>query len=319
IPERMKGILLTEFKNAYTFSSDIPVPKIKRDNEILIKVTVAGYCQSELLVQHGEFEAIMKHQDLPVIPSHECAGIVVQIGAKVDNIKVRLWDRVGATFPKNGCGDCPDCRSKRPRYCGESVLCGVTGDGAAAEYMIADSQWTVALPDTMSFEVGACLMCAGPTVYCGLKTANLSPGETVAIVGAGGLGHIGVQFAKLRGLRVVCVDNREAPLRLVKGLKYSSDFALDATKGVEYALKTIGGDVDPTLMATDSIPAHEYGLKLTKKHGTFVIIGQPTDPIPIHYDYLIFRNLTIKGSLLTDPETLREMVELVAEKGLYFI
>ncbi|KIJ55953.1 hypothetical protein M422DRAFT_40858 [Sphaerobolus stellatus SS14] len=252
----MKGIILTEFKKPYTFSSDIPVPKIKRDNEILIKVVVAGYCRSEILVQQGEFAAMMKHQDLPLIPSHECAGTVVEIGAKVDNLKV--GDRVAATFPKNSCSRCEDCRSNMPKYCNEDFLYGVTADGAAAEYMVADSQWTVVLPETMSFAVGACLMCAGATIYGGLKTANLSHGETVAIVG-----HIGVQFAKLMGLRVVCVDNHEAPLRLVKGFKYSPDYILDSKNGVQWALEQIEGVVDAAIRTTDDLPAFDYGLSLT--------------------------------------------------------
>jgi len=113
------------------------------------------------------------------------------------------------------------------------------------------------------------------------------------------------------------VDARQAPLDLVKNLRYAPDFVIDSTKGVDFAKKEIGGEgADATLMATDAIPAHEYGLQLTRKHGTFVVIGQPFDPIPVHYNHLIFRNITIMGSLLGDAQTTKEMVDLVAAKGI---
>ena len=84
----MKGILLTEFGKPYTFSSDIPAPKITNDNDVLIKVAVAGYCRSEKLIQDGEFALMMQGRELPMVPSHECAGVVVQVGANVKNVKV---------------------------------------------------------------------------------------------------------------------------------------------------------------------------------------------------------------------------------------
>ncbi|KIJ23322.1 hypothetical protein M422DRAFT_39670 [Sphaerobolus stellatus SS14] len=315
-PSIMKGLLLTEFNKPYRFSTDIPVPKLETEDDVLVKIAVAGYCHTEMMVQSGEWadKITATGRSLPLIPSHEGVGTIVEVGANVKHLKV--GDRVGSLTMQHSCGTCSDCKQGLPKFCDKNEMYGVSRDGAAAEYMVVDSKWTISLPSQLSFESAAPLMCAGTTIYSGLKVADLQPGQTVAIIGAGALGHIGIQFAKCMGLKVVCVDARQAPLDLVQKLKYAPDFALDATKGVDYALKTISGDVDATLMATDSLAAHEYGLQLTKKHGTFVIIGQPTDPIPIHYSHLIFRNLTIKGSLLTDPETLKEMVTLVAEKGI---
>ncbi|KIJ35816.1 hypothetical protein M422DRAFT_61229 [Sphaerobolus stellatus SS14] len=312
----MRGLQIVEFKKPYALSHDIPVPQITRDNEVLIKVAVAGYCHTEMMVQNGEFEKMMPPQNtLPLIPSHECTGVVVAVGSKVTNIKA--GDRVATPPLKNPCGTCSDCKKGLSKFCQNADHAGVIANGAAAEYMVSDSNWTVVLPKQISFEAAAPLMCAGATIYSGLKTADLKPGQTVAIIGAGALGHLGIQFAKCMGLRVVCVDSRQAPLDLVRGLKYAPDFAIDATKGVEYALKEIGSEgADATLMATDAIPAYEYGLQLTRKHGTFVVIGQPFEPIPIHYTHLIFRNITIKGSLLSDAEGIREMVQLVADKGI---
>ncbi|KAF8577532.1 GroES-like protein [Ramaria rubella] len=325
IPKTMKGLQITEFKKPYKLSNGIPVPQINRDNEVLIKVAVAGYCHTEMMVQNGEFESKMHGGNtLPLVPSHEGTGVIVAVGSRVSNVKVphcaqlvQVGDRVATLCIRNPCGKCSDCKQGIPKYCEGADMSGVISNGAGAEYMIADSNYTIPLPSNLDFDSAAPLMCAGATIYCGLKTADLKPGQTVAIIGAGALGHLGIQFAKCMGLRVVSVDSRQAPLDLVKSLKYAPDYAIDAMKGVDFALQEIGGEgVDATLMATDAIPAHEYGLMLTRKHGTFVVIGQPFDPIPIHYNHLIFRNLTIKGSLLSDAQMAKEMVDLVAEKGI---
>lgn len=218
---------------------------------------------------------------------------------------------------KNACGKCSECRRQTPKYCENVEMLGLTVHGAAAEYVVADAAWVIHLPQSLSFETAAPLMCAGCTVYCALKTANLNSGDTVAIIGVGALGHLGVQFAKCMGLRVVCVDSRQAPLELAKSLKYKPDHVIDATKGVEHALAELKGhDVDAVIMCTDSVPAHEYGLQLVRKHGTYVVVGQPFEPIPVHYRNLIGKNLTLKGSLLSDPTLAQEMVNLVAEKGI---
>lgn len=316
IPTTMKGWQIVEWKQPYKFSTDIPVPQIERPNEILIKIAVAGYCHTEMMVQNGEFAPKMTAGNkLPLIPSHEGVGVVAAIGSSVKTVKV--GDRVATLTIKNVCGECGDCKKGLIKYCQTADHSGVIANGAACEYMVADEAWTIPLPPSLTFEAAAPLMCAGATIYCALKTANLSAGQSVAIIGAGALGHLGVQFAKCMGLRVVCVDVRQAPLDLVKGLKYAPDYAIDATKGVEYALQEINDEgVDATIMATDAIPAYSYGLQLTKKHGTFVVVGQPFESIPIHYNQLIFRDLTIKGSLLSDPDLAREMVNLVAEKGI---
>lgn len=311
--ETMRGLQIIEFNKNYQYVTNIPVPKIVKPNEVLIKVAVAGYCHSEVMVLNGEFAHKLR-APLPLIPSHEGTGIVAEIGSQVTNVKV--GDRVGTLTFKNICGTCFDCKNDLARYCEHSDMLGLGLDGAAAEYMVADSDWIVHIPSNLDFEAAAPLMCAGATIYCGIKQTGLKPGETLAIIGAGALGHLGVQFAKCLGLKVVCVDTRQAPLDLVKSLKYPPDFAIDATKGVEYALSEIGGSVDAVITATHSLAANEYGLKLVRKHGTFVAIGLPSDPIPIHYNHLVFRNIHIKGSLLSSTTLAQEMVNLVAEKGI---
>lgn len=219
---------------------------------------------------------------------------------------------------KNPCGDCEDCNNGIQTACNRLQLCGVTVDGAAAGYMVADGNATIKLPRSISFKAGAPLMCAGATVYAGLKKANLKAGQTVAIIGIGALGHLGVQLAKCIGLRVIAVDSRQAPLDLVKDLKYAPDFAINSsTTTAEQAFREIGEEgVHGVIVVADTNAAYDFGLRLVRKHGIIVAIGLPQEAIMVHYGDLIFRNLTLKSAQLGSPEVTREMVDIVAKHGI---
>ncbi|KAF8587918.1 GroES-like protein [Ramaria rubella] len=315
IPKVMKGLQITKYKKPYLFSTDIPVPQLERKNEILIKIAVAGYCHGDLMIQNSDIQNMPLGATLPMIPSHEGAGIVMAIGSEVTNFKI--GDRVGTMAYKNPCGNCVDCQSGMRRVCESLQLCGVTVNGAAAEYMVADGFSTIPIPPSISFEAAAPLMCAGSTIYAGLKRADLQKGQMVAIIGVGGLGHLGIQLAKCMGLRVVAVDVRQAPLDLAKGLKHPPDYVIDATKGIDNAIKELGGEgVDASIIAADANAAFEFGLDLTRKHGTFVAIGLSPEPMLVHYNHLIFRNLTLKGAQLGSPELTKEMVDLVVANDI---
>jgi D-arabinose 1-dehydrogenase-like Zn-dependent alcohol dehydrogenase len=322
IPKTMKAIRLHEYGGDYRFHDDIPVPSNLGDYEVLIAIKSAGFCHTELLVRDGIFKA----KQLPIIPSHEPTGTIVAMGKKVSN-EFKLGDRVGALNMCNTCGECPDCLNDKPLYCQDFNATGITIDGAFAEYQKADSRWVVPLPDEISFEQGAPLMCAGATVFNAVEKCALKKGEILAIVGIGALGHLAVQFAKCMELKVVAIDNRPEPLELANKLKYSPDLILDSSKiDAINAVKQIDSlkltanntypGADATLVLTDVIPAYKYSFNITKKHGTLMVVGQPVEPIPIEFRDLIFRDITVKGSLLANIESARRMIKFVAQYGI---
>ena len=322
LPKTMKAIRLHEYGGDYQFHDDVPVPSDLDEYDVLIAIKSAGFCHTELLVRDGIFRA----KQLPLIPSHEPTGVIVSMGKKVSN-EFKLGDRVGALNLAHACGQCPDCLNEKSLYCGTFNATGITIDGAFAEYQKADSRWLVPLPDSMSFEQGAPLMCAGATAFNAIEKCGLKKGEILAIVGLGALGHLAVQFAKCMDLKVVAIDNRPEPLELMKTLKYSPDLIIDSSKtDAENAIKQIQSlqstapdvypGVDVALVLTDPIPAYKYALAITKKHGTMVVVGQPRESIPIEFRDLIFRNITIKGSLLATAESARRMVNFVAQHGI---
>lgn len=260
---------------------------------------------------------------------------------------IQVGDRVGVIAFRDPCGECYDCQLSEKGiipgarvYCDKKTFMGIYSDGAAAEYMLADERFVVPLPDALPFETAAPLMCAGMTIYRAIKVSGARPGQTVAFVGIGALGHLGVQFAKAMGMRVVAIDARDAPLEMIKTLKYSPDVVLDSRHGVKAALDAIGGGgVDVCLVATHVNEAFTYGLDITRRHGVFVAVGIPAEPIvrfcafrlrcvkhkmahivffffqPVHTNHIIFRDITVKGTFMSDTASVKEMVDLVAEKG----
>lgn len=196
---------------------------------------------------------------------------------------------------------------------------GVQTDGCFAEYVKCDSRSTTRLPDAVSFMSAAPLACAGRTVWRAVLKAGLKKGEWLGIIGSGGgLGHLGVQFAKALGLQVVGVDAREEGLELSK--KYGADVVADARKGKESVVKEVhavtnGEGVDATINLSDHKDAAAIACAVTKMHGTMVQIAQP-DNIEIPFPEIIFRDIRIIGSLISSAKESEGMLECIAEHGV---
>jgi D-arabinose 1-dehydrogenase-like Zn-dependent alcohol dehydrogenase len=323
IPKTMKAIRLHEYGGNYQFHDDVPVPSDLDDDDVLIAIKSAGFCHTEMLVRDG----IYKAKQLPIIPSHEPSGIIVAMGKNVSN-EFKIGDRVGALSWNHTCGKCADCLNDKPYYCDEYNGTGLSIDGAFAEYQTADSRWLVPLPDEVSCEQGAPLMCAGATAFYAIEMCALKKGEILGIVGIGALGHLAVQFAKCMELKVVAIDNRSEPLELIQKLKYPPDLTIDSSKidainantqidTLHSTTKNNYPGVDATLVLTGAIPAYKYALAITKKHGTMMAVGLPSvEQLPIDLHDLIGRDITIKGSMLASIESARRMVKFVAQYGI---
>jgi propanol-preferring alcohol dehydrogenase len=180
----------------------VPVPKDLSPNDLLIKVAVASLCHTDFMVQEG-----IMGTKLPCTGSHEGAGTVVATGSDVKGFQV--GDRVMSGIIYHPCRACKDCLGPEnySQYCAHSDgYLGVTAPGFFAEYARIDASQAAKMPDRVSFQTAAPLACAGCTVWRGIILTDPKAGEWVAIVGSGGgLGHLGTQFAKARGLNVIGV------------------------------------------------------------------------------------------------------------------
>ncbi|KAI0016437.1 alcohol dehydrogenase GroES-like domain-containing protein [Xylariomycetidae sp. FL0641] len=314
----MKAAQLVEYKQPYQLKT-VQTPKIK-DHELLVKVHAAGFCHSDVQVLNGQFGT-----KLPIIPSHEPAGVVAEVGSSCTG-RFKVGDRVGVLNFKNACAQCVGCGlSKReykyfdPRYCDNRETAGFQHDGAFAEYMVADPETTVLLPDSLPFEQAAPLMCAGATVWGGLEkaTTGLAPGNTVAIVGIGGLGHLGVQFAKGMGFRTVAVDNRPEGRQLateVPSDDLQPDLVIDstATDATDRILEfTHGEGLAAAVVCTDSLEVNAWALSLLRIGGTLLLLGLPPERWQFDSEIIVFKELVIKGSYVASRQSTERMMQVV--------
>lgn len=250
---------------------------------------------------------------------------------------LRVGDRVGALNFKHACGACTGCRlnerrtagggggGRDARFCDRRETAGFQHDGAFADYATADPETTVRLPDSVSTEQAAPLMCAGATVWGSIEkvTSGLGRGETVAVVGVGGLGHLGLQFAKALGFRTVAVDSRPAGRQLA-GEMDNPDLApdlvvdsSDAEGATGDILAFTGGEgVAAAVVCTDSIAANRWALGTLRVGGVMGLLGLPPDPWQFDSETLVFRELTIRASYVASRESAERMMEVVERAGV---
>ncbi|KAE8444999.1 hypothetical protein EG329_014005 [Mollisiaceae sp. DMI_Dod_QoI] len=315
IPEKMLAAQVVEFRKPYKIA-EVPTPgKNLDENDMLVKVAVGSLCHTDGMVVNG-----IMGTKLPCIASHEGAGTVVKVGSSISEFK--LGDRVLCSLTYHRCHACADCTGPE----GETQYCakvgghlGVTIDGSFAEYEVVDGRECCRLPDNVSFQSAAPLACAGITIWGGIVRAGLKAGESVALVGGGGgLGHLGVQFAKALGLQVIAIDARNEALALAK--ECGADTIIDARYGkdkvVEEVKKVTGGHgADATLNVSDHESAAATGAAVTKMHGVLVQIAQPTN-VSVPFAELVFRDIRIHGSLTSSRGECQKMLEVVSKHNI---
>ena len=200
---------------------DIPVPGA---GQIVVKTEACGVCHTDLHAARGDWPA---QPHVPFIPGHEGIGRVVALGAGVTAVKE--GDRVGVPWLASACGHCEHCLAGWETVCAEAQFGGYTRNGGFAEYILADPDFVAHIPPNLAPEAAAPLICAGVTTYKGLKQTEAKPGEWVAISGVGGLGHLGVQYAKAMGLHVCAVDIDEG--KLAHATRLGADACVNAAHG----------------------------------------------------------------------------------------
>jgi propanol-preferring alcohol dehydrogenase len=244
---------------------------------------------------------------LPFTPGHEGIGIVAAIGAGVRTVKE--GDRVGVPWLYSACGHCEFCLSARETVCGEAEFGGYTKNGGFADYILADPDYVAHIPALLAPRDAAPLICAGITSYKGLKETNARPGEWVVVSGAGGLGHLGIQYAKAMGLQVCAVDIDDGKLDHARRL--GADVMVNAKLGdpVAAVKKATGGGAHGVLITAPSLAAFKQGVGMTRKFGTCVLVGLPPGDFPTPLFDVVANCITIRGSFVG---TRHDMAEALA-------
>jgi alcohol dehydrogenase len=244
---------------------DRPIPQPKA-GEVLIKVHACGVCHSDLMVLLGYFP----FATYPRVPGHEVAGVVEMVGEGVTWPKV--GDRVGMQWLFSACGHCDLCVRGDEVMCPFGTVTGVNQDGGYQEYMIAPALYVAPIPDALSFLDAAPLMCAGLTVFNGLRNAGFQPGQKVAVIGMGGLGHLGILYAKAMGARVAVISG--SPDKQDEAHELGAEYFVNtkARKAGE-ALRDWDGGADIILATAPSSEAATEAVPGLAPDGTLVVLG----------------------------------------------
>src|SRR5579859_3070174 len=198
----MKAAVLQEFKKPLVIT-DVPRPEPGPD-EVLIAVEGCGVCHSDLHVADGDWPQFARITKMPLIPGHEIAGRVVELGEAVSEFQA--GDHVGVPWIYWTCGECEACREGNENLCSKQLITGVSVDGGYAEFMKARATHVQKIPSQLSSVEVAPLFCAGVTVYRALSQVQVKPGQRLAVFGVGGLGHLAVQIGVSLGAEVIAVD-----------------------------------------------------------------------------------------------------------------
>jgi D-arabinose 1-dehydrogenase-like Zn-dependent alcohol dehydrogenase len=277
--------------------------------EVLIRVHACGVCHGDLMLQLGQFPFAR----YPIVPGHEIAGVIEEIGEDVAGLE--RGARVGLSALFSSCGCCNQCFNDDEVLCSQMQFTGITKDGGYQEFMVAPAGYVAPLPETLDFVDAAPLMCAGLTVFSGLRHAGFAPGFRVAVIGLGGLGHLAVLLVRAMNGRGAVLstsaDKRDQALSLG-----AERFINLKTESPGDALRSWEGGADiivATSPVADSMVAAFPGLA---QNGTMVVLGAPPENIAVSPFDLIMGRRRLMGSPAGSRKDLRDVLEFAATHNL---
>lgn len=310
LPETMRAAIQREA------GAPLAIETVKRPapgaGEVLIKVAACGVCHSDLHAVDGDWTPAPNY---PLIPGHEVIGRVAAQGPGVS--APALGALVGVPWMYSACGRCRYCLAGMESICPSAEATGYTKPGGYAEYMIAPAEFVARLPDDADIVPLAPILCAGVTTYRGLKRSGARPGEWIAILGIGGLGHVAVQYARAMGLRVAAIDVDPDKLDLARTL--GAEVTLDARAEDPVAtLQARLGGVQAALVTAVATRAFEQAVAMLAPAGTAVYVGLPggsADEVRLSIGAVANWERTVRGSNIGTRLDLAEAVDF-AIRGL---
>jgi propanol-preferring alcohol dehydrogenase len=276
--------------------------------QIIVKTEACGVCHTDVHASRGDWPL---KPTLPFIPGHEGIGLVTAVGAGVTTVKE--GDRVGVPWLYSACGHCEYCLSAWETVCEKAEFGGYTKNGGFAEYILADAGYVAHIPAGLTARDAAPIICAGITTYKGIKETEAKPGEWIAISGAGGLGHLAIQYAKVMGLHVCAIDIDDGKLAHAK--RVGADVVVDAKTSDPAAAvkKATNGGAHGVLITAPSLIAFKQGIGMTRKRGTCVLVGLPPGEFPVPLFDVVANCITIRGSFVGTRKDMAEALSFAAE------
>ncbi|MEV6785047.1 NAD(P)-dependent alcohol dehydrogenase [Streptomyces sp. NPDC051098] len=284
------------------------------EHDVLIEIKYAGICHSDIhQARDGWGEGIF-----PMVPGHEIAGIVTQTGPGVT--RFAAGDRVGVGCMVDSCRECDNCKAGLEQYCsggnvGTYNALDKNGEptyGGYSTHIVVDEAFTLRIPDGLSLDVAAPLLCAGITLYSPLAHWKAGPGKKVAIVGLGGLGHMGVKIAHALGAEVTVLS--QSLRKKDDGLRLGADHYYATSD--EATFEQLAGTFDLVVSTVSApLPLDTY-LGLLRTDGALVNVGAPEEPVSLNLFSVIGGRKTLAGSGIGGIRETQEMLDFCAEHGL---
>lgn len=302
--QEMKAAVVRAFGAPLDISA-VPRPKAT-PGKIVVKIEASGVCHTDLHAACGDWPV---KPNPPFIPGHEGVGFVCEVGEGVTSVKE--GDRVGVPWLYTACGCCRHCVGGWETLCESQQNTGYSVNGGFAEYVLADPDYVGHLPDGLEFAPAAPVLCAGVTVYKGLKETDTKPGDTVVIVGVGGLGHMAVQYAKAMGRHVIAVDIADSKLKLASDL--GADLTLNAASCDPAAEVQKLGGANGVLVTAVSPKSFSQGVSMLGRGGTMALVGLPPGDFPLPIFETVLMRKTIRGSIVGTRNDLVEALQFAGE------
>jgi uncharacterized zinc-type alcohol dehydrogenase-like protein len=281
-------------------------------NDVALDIAYAGICHSDIHQVREEWGPAL----FPMVPGHEIAGTVTKVGSAVTKFKV--GDLIGVGVFVDSCRKCDNCKAGLQQYCAESMTGTYNGYerdgktvamGGYSNYFVINEDYAVTIPANLPLEGVAPLLCAGITLYSPIKHWKVGPGKKVAVMGLGGLGHMGVKFAVAMGAEVTVLSHSPSKEKdaLAMGAHHfvstkDEKIFAEHEKEFDVILNTVSAELDINLY-----------LNLLKLHGTLVVIGLPGKPYAVHVGSLVNGRRSIGGSLIGGIPELQEMLNFCGD------
>jgi alcohol dehydrogenase (NADP+) len=289
-----------------------------RERDVVIDIKYCGICHSDIHQARNEWSDYQEECIFPMVPGHEIAGVVSAVGAKAKKYKV--GDTVGVGCFVDSCGTCPECKQGLEQYCSVGTIWtynardkqGQPTYGGYSDRIVVDENYVLRMPENLPLEACAPLLCAGITLYSPLRHWNAGPGKKVAVVGLGGLGHMGVKLAHAMGAAVTVLSQtfkKQADARrLGADYFYATQDSETFTKlenSFDLILNTVAGKID----------WNQY-LGLLKLDGTMVLVGLPEKDVPVGAFSLTARRRSLAGSQIGGIRETQEMLDFCGKHGV---
>ena len=285
-----------------------------RPDDVRIEIAYAGICHSDIHQAREEWGSAL----FPMVPGHEIAGTVTEVGPDVTRYAV--GDRVGVGCMVDSCGECEMCRTDHENFCEKKTVWtyndrftdGEVAYGGYSRETVVSERFTCRIPDGIALDEAAPLLCAGITVYTPLKRWGAGPGTKVAVVGMGGLGHMAVKLAAAMGADVTVLSQTTSKEQDGRAFG-ASDYRATSEDSTWTELK---GSFDVIICTVSAdLPVDSY-LALLKPFGAFVNVGLPENPQSVSFGALVGGDRTIAGSNIGGIKGTQEMLDFCAEHGI---